>query len=130
MRWLWYAMGGGLPPEYREWVLNDLTARGWWLRQLLRSIVQIVPFAVLILLFLPSEFWVRVLAVLGGACVGMVYAIAYLDEATEHRALKAGYARGTLGAVRAERNAGRIEAQAERYRERYRGEPPTPRSSA
>jgi hypothetical protein len=130
LRWLWYAMGGTLPPKNREWVLHDLTVRTWWLRQLFRSVVQILPVAVLILVFLPSELWVRVLAVVGGLSVGMIYAAAYLEESTEHRALKAGYARGTIKAVREEGGAGAREEAAARYAERYRRDPPpTPRSS-
>jgi hypothetical protein len=62
LRWLWYAMGGGLRPAHRRWVLHDLTVRTWRLQQPFRSIVQILPVAV-------------------------------LEEATEHRALKAGFAR-------------------------------------
>lgn len=90
-RWLWYAMGGGLPARYREWGL---------------------------------------LAVAGGIRVGMIYALAYLDEAGEHRALKAGFARGTVKAVRDDADAGAREAAAARYTQRYRRDAPTtPRSS-
>lgn len=128
MRWLWYAMGGALPSHYRDWVLHDLTTRRWRWRSLFRSLVQILPVGLLILAFLPSELWVRVMAVAGGIWVGMIYALAYLDEASEHRALKAGFARGTAAAVRDEANAGAREASAARYAERYRS--PTPPGSA
>lgn len=67
LRWLWYAMGGGLPPAHRRWVL-------------------------LILVFLPV----------------------------------AGFARGTVKAVRDQADAGTREAAAERYRG---GESPTRRNS-
>jgi len=121
-------MGGGLPAANRDWVLHDLTTRRWRLRQLSRSLVQILPVAVLIVAFLPGELWVRLLAVAGGAWVGMIYALAYLDEATEHRALKAGFARGQVRAVRDEADAETREAAAARYAARYR-RPPTPHSS-
>ncbi len=126
MRWLWYAVGGGLPPRHREWVLHDLTTRRWRLRSLFRSLVQILPAGLLIVAFLPSELWVRLMAVAGGIWVGMIYALAYLDEVSEHRALKAGFARGTVKAVRDEADAVGQEAAA-RYAERYRA--PTPPGS-
>ncbi len=127
LRWLWYAMGGRLPLRYSQWVLRDVTARWWRLRALFRSLVQILPVAVLILVFLPTEPWVRAMACLGGVMVGMIYALAYLDESTESRALKAGFLRGTAQQVRDELRAASPTA---RYGERFRrDEPPTPRSS-
>lgn len=129
LRWLWYAMGGRLPLRYSQWVLRDVTARWWRLRALFRSLVQILPVVVVIYLVLPTEPWVRVMACLGGVFVGMIYALAYLDESTESRALKAGFLRGTAQQVRDERNAGRRASSAARYAERFRrDEPPTPQS--
>lgn len=122
LRWLGYAFGCSLPPRYKEWVLRDLTARGWQLRQLVRSVVQVVPFAAVVVALVPGELWVRLLAVLGGTIVGMIYAAAYVYESTEHRALKAGYRRGTLQQVRDEADAGKRAAADERYALRYRQE--------
>ena len=120
VRWLLYAFGRGLPAEHREWVLHDLTTRTWPARQLLRSVVQVLPFGVLLAAVLPGQLWVRVLAVVGGAMVGMIYAAAYVYETTEHRAIKAGYPRGTLQRIRDAAHAEeRAQAQA-RYNERYR----------
>lgn len=121
LRWSWYAMGGALPARHREWVLHDLTTRTWWLRQLGRSLVQVLPVAVLVLILVPGELWVRVLAVLGGTAVGMIYAVAYLYEATEHRAMKAGYPRGMLQAVRDDARADERLAATLRYVDRRRG---------
>jgi hypothetical protein len=130
LRWFWYALGGGLPSRNREWVLYDVTTRFWRLRALFRSLVQILPVGVLLYVFLPTEPWVRVMAVLGGVFVGMIYALAYLDESTEHRALKAGYRRGTPKAVRDEADVDVRAAAAVRYAERYRdAAAPTPRNS-
>jgi hypothetical protein len=100
LRWLWYAMGGGLPARYRHWVLHDVTTKRWRWRALFRSVVQILPVAVLLYVLLPTEPWVRLMAVGGGLLVGMIYAVAYLEESTEHRAVKAGFARGTAKAIR------------------------------
>ncbi|MCO1655406.1 DUF5313 family protein [Pseudonocardia humida] len=122
VRWLLYAFGRGLPAEHREWVLHDLTTRTWPARQLVRSVVQVLPFALVLAAVLPGELWVRVIAVIGGALVGMIYAVAYLYETTEHRAIKAGYPRGTLQHIRDAAHAEeRARAQA-RYNERYRRE--------
>ena len=41
LQWLWYAYGGGLPERHASWVLHDTTTRTWWLRHLLRAVVQI-----------------------------------------------------------------------------------------
>jgi Family of unknown function (DUF5313) len=120
-------MGGRLPLRYSQWVLHDVTTRWWRLRALFRSLVQILPVAALIYVLLPTEPWVRLMACAGGVFVGMIYALAYLDESSESRALKAGFLRGTAQQVRDERIAGR---RGSRFAEQYRrDEPPTPRSS-
>ena len=49
LRWTWYAFGGKLPDRHREWVLNDVTCRTWWLRHIARSLVQLTPVAILLL---------------------------------------------------------------------------------
>ncbi len=105
-------MGGGLPDRHRDWVLHDVTTKRWRWRALLRSLVQIVPVSVLIYLLLPVEPWVRLMAVGGGLVVGLLYAVAYLEESTEHRAVKAGYPRGTASTVRAAADPGALDEEA------------------
>ena len=39
-RWIWYALGGGLPERNRGWVLHDTTTGTWWLRHIARSLVR------------------------------------------------------------------------------------------
>lgn len=124
MRWLLYALGRGLPPEYREWVLHDVTTRTWVLRHLLRTAVQLLPIAVLLYVLIPGPSWVRGCAVLAGLLLGFFYSVAYLDETTEHRAVKAGYPRGTAAARRDPGGAADREEEARRYAERWRGLPP------
>lgn len=119
-RWLLYAFGRGLPSRYREWVLHDLTTRTWPARQLLRSLVQVLPFAMLVALLVPGALWVRLAAILGGIAIGMIYAVAYLYEATEHRALKAGLSRGALQSIRDDADADEREEARRRYAQRYR----------
>jgi hypothetical protein len=115
LRWLWYSFGGGLPPRYREWVLHDVTARSWALRQALRSLLMVAPLVVIVLIFVPGPFWVRAVSALGGVIMGLIFALGYLVETTEHRLVKAGYPVGTGERVRAERqNRDRSEAVARR----------------
>jgi Family of unknown function (DUF5313) len=120
VRWLLYAFGRKLPVEYRSWVLHDLTTTTWPARQLLRSLIQVLPFGLVLVLALPVEPWVRITAVLGGSLVGMIYAFAFLYETTEHRALKAGYPRGYLKQVREAAHADERAAAQLRYEQRYR----------
>jgi hypothetical protein len=126
--WLRYAFGGGLPPRYRDWVLHDVTTRTWPLRQMLRSVVQLVPIAALLVLVVPGELWVRLVAVLGGALVGMLYAASFVQQTTEHRAMKAGWPPGYAQAVRDRRHEARRAEELIRYVERYRGGPTPPGS--
>ena len=120
LRWLVYAYGAGLPPEYREWVLHDVTARTWQLRHLARAVAQLAPLLLVVYLLLPGPAWVRAMAVLGGALMGLFYSFAYMYESAEHRALKAGYPRGTTTRVRGEADAGARAELDRRYAERWR----------
>ncbi len=119
LRWLWYAMGGGLPFAYAQWVLHDVTTKRWRWRALFRSVVQILPVAVVLYVVLPTPPWVRLMAIGGGLLVGMIYAVAYLEESTENRALKAGFLRGTAATVR-EKAALEARGGKPRFLERYR----------
>jgi Family of unknown function (DUF5313) len=127
LRWLLYAFGKGLPPEHREWVLHDVTARTWALRHLLRTAVQLAPFAVLLYVLIPGSTGVRAAAVAGGLALGVFYSVAYMYETTENRAIKAGYPRGTAREIRDRRGAGGRAEEARRYAERYRNPPPSDR---
>lgn len=120
LRWYWYALGGGLPPRYRDWVLHDVTARSWWQRQIVRALAQALPVALVVGLLIPGSLAIRLMAVVGGVFVAMIYVIAFLDEAVEHRAVKAGFPRGYAKGVRDAANEPGREAAARRYAERYR----------
>jgi hypothetical protein len=125
-RWLLYALGRGLPRQYREWVLYDVTTRTWVLRHLLRASVQLAPVAVLLYLLMPGSPGIRAGAVVGGLLLGFFYSAAYMDETAENRATKAGYARGTAREIRDRRTAVVRDEQARRYAEQYRALPPRP----
>jgi Family of unknown function (DUF5313) len=121
IRWLWYAFGGRLPGEYREWVLHDLTSVTWPLRHLGRLLTQLAPVAGVLVAVLPGPPWVRVMGAVGGSVVGLLYSYVFLYEATERRATKAGYPPGTLQVVREERQAGRaLERAADEFERTWR----------
>ncbi|WP_299955373.1 DUF5313 family protein [uncultured Modestobacter sp.] len=129
LRWLWYALGGGLPARHRSWVLHDTTTGTWAYRHVARAAVQMsIPIA-LVLLLVPGPFWIRGMTALGGVLLGLIFSTAYMTETTENRVRKAGYPAGTAQAVRDEAQLGRqaaetakrraaAEKRAARYRER------------
>jgi hypothetical protein len=119
LHWLWYALGGGLPPRYRDWVLHDATAPLWWLRQLVRALVQALPVAVIVALLIPGSPAIRVMAAAGGMAVAAFYVLGFVDEAVERRVVKAGFPHGYAKAVRERSETSDDEAQ--RYARRYRG---------
>jgi hypothetical protein len=103
LRWLRYAFGGRLPDRYGAWVLQDVTAPTWVLRQIARSLLQMSPLIAAVLIFVPGPFWIRGMSAFGGLIMGLIYSLGYLIETTEHRLVKAGYPVGTGERVRAER---------------------------
>ena len=111
LHWLLYAFGMGLPAANHTWVLHDVTTRTWAVRHMARVVVQILPFAVLLYVFLPGPPWVRVSAVVAGALIGAFYASVYIYETAEHRAVKAGYPVGYAAAVRTEARAAERRAR-------------------
>jgi Family of unknown function (DUF5313) len=115
-----YAFGAGLPVENREWVLLDTTTSTWVLRHFARTTVQLAPFVAALYLLIPGQPWIRAVAVLAGVLLGYFYAAAYLHEAVEHRATKAGYPRGFAAATRAIPRAGANREREERYAARWR----------
>jgi hypothetical protein len=131
-RWLWYAFGGRLPAPHRGWVLHDTTADTWWLRHVLRSLVQMTVPIVAVVVLLPAPWGLRLAAAGGGLFLGMLYSLAYMNETTEHRVMKAGYPAGTAQAARdgsglvrqqeeSERKRVAAAKRAERYRRRAGG---------
>ncbi|MGY1590870.1 DUF5313 family protein [Geodermatophilus sp. SYSU D00708] len=128
-RWLWYALGGGLPERHRGWVLHDTTTGTWGLRHIARMLVQMsIPIA-LIVVFLPAPLGLRAAVAGGGIFLGLIYSLAYMPETTENRVVKAGYPAGTATAVReraarerdlrdSERRRAANARRAARYRDR------------
>lgn len=121
LRWLWFAVGGGLAPRHREWVLHDATCRTWQLRHFARVAVQVSLVTPIILLVVPGPLWVRLLSTLLGWLVALRYGLFIMDGSVEHRVCKAGYPPGTVQRVRDEATSEERAAAALRYARRYRG---------
>jgi hypothetical protein len=126
-RWLWYALGGGLPARHRGWVLHDTTARTWWLRHVARMLVQLAIPIALLMAFLPASWGLRAACAGGGLALALFYSIAYMPEAVENRVVKAGYPVGTAtqhrdaaGLVRQREESDRKRAAAAKRAARYR----------
>jgi Family of unknown function (DUF5313) len=103
IRWVWYALGGGLPREFSPWVLADTTGPTWILRHFTRAVVQMLPLVALCLFAVPLPWAYRISAAAGGLLLGLFFSIAFMTETIEHRARKAGYPPGMAARLRAER---------------------------
>lgn len=102
LQWVWYALGGGLPPALSPWVLADTTGRTWIARHLARAVVQMLP-VVALCVFVPVPLAYRISAAAGGLLLGLLFSMAFMTETIEHRVTKAGFPPGTAGRLRAER---------------------------
>lgn len=125
LRWFWYALGGGLPLEYREWVLHDASCDSWVLRHFVRAFIQIAVVAAPIVLLAPGPGWVRLSALLLGVLVGLQYALWFVDGSVERRVRKAGYPPGAAEVARNELHAEERAAAEARYIARYRPDHPS-----
>jgi len=104
--WLYYQYGGRLPARYREWVLHDGTCRSWFLRVVLRALVQLAPIAAVLVLVLRGLFggpWVLVLgSILLGVLVYLRIALTIAMDAIDSRLVRYGYPPRTGTRVRQE----------------------------
>jgi uncharacterized protein DUF5313 len=119
LRWIWYAFGGTLGSRYREWVLRDLTGRTRWERQFVRAVVQVVPFAVVVLLVLGSG-WIAWAGVGCGMVLSLIYSMAYFDPSVEHRLATYGYPAGTAQRIVTARDDAKHPDRMRRYMQTYR----------
>jgi Family of unknown function (DUF5313) len=115
-RWVWYALGGRLPERNRGWVLHDTTTGTWWLRHIARSLVQMSIPIILVMTLLPAGWGLRAAAAGGGVFLAMIYSLAYMNETTENRVVKAGYPVGTAQTARDRAGLGRQQKESERRR--------------
>jgi len=113
-RWLWYALGGSLPARNRGWVLRDTTVRTWWVRHVVRMLVQLAIPVALIMTFLPASWGLRAACAGGGLALALFYSVCYMPESTENRVVKAGYPAGTATAYRERASLARQQGESER----------------
>ena len=109
LRWLGYAFGARLPTDYGPWVLHDLTARTWFLRQAARVFVQAAPlYGVLLVIGLalvPVPWWTVVLVLTLGLAAGMFHGLSIAPESCEVHLVKHGFRAETGREMRARRRA-------------------------
>jgi len=102
--WLYYQFTGVLPASYREWVLHDATCRSWFLRVVLRALIQAAPVLGLLVFVLRGLLGGPWLLVLGSLLLGLlVYlriALTVAMDSLDSRLLRYGYPPGHATAVR------------------------------
>ena len=101
--WLWYAFGGGLPPQLSQWVLRDTTGQNWWVRHIGRALLQMAPLIAAVVTFLPGPLDLRIYCAVLGFLTGLIWALSTMWSTTEHRLIKAGFTPGEAEQARAER---------------------------
>lgn len=122
--WLWYAWGGRLPQRYREWVLHDVTARTWMLRQMARTIV--LTLTVVAVVFVPLVLlvhvvlWLAIAAVVLGVLVSVYYSMSYAWESGDARLTRYGYPAGYGSDVRRRNAEERHRETQEKYNAAWR----------
>jgi hypothetical protein len=100
---VWFALGGSLPLDYREWVLHDATVRTWLLRHIARVAVRTsLPLAAafIALHFLGGPLWLILLALLLGLLTGLYIAASYATESVDARLQHYGYPAGFASGIR------------------------------
>jgi hypothetical protein len=118
LQWLRYAFGAGLPSGLREWVLHDTTGPTWIWRHFARSLVQIAPIIALVVVFVPGAAWIRIVAVVAGGLMALLFSLAYMVESNDWRLAKAGYPAGLGERIRQERATRKQSSDAAARRER------------
>lgn len=118
--WLWYTFGGSLGPRYGQWVLHDTTCRTRWLRQAARAVVQVAPFAALVLTVAAKSNWLTWAAIGLGLLLALWYSLAYIDSIAEWRLAGHGYTPGTLRSALRERAQREGAERIARYLQTYR----------
>ena len=93
-QWLWYAFWGRLSSRHDSWVLYDATCSTWVFRHVGRLLtVAALPVAA-VLVFLPGALHVRVLTAVVAGLGGFLFAVVWVNEATEQRIIRAGWRPG------------------------------------
>ncbi len=97
--------------------MHDVTCRTWALRHVARSLVQVAPVAILLLVFLGPS-WITYVGIAGGIIMALIYSVAYIEETSAHRLVKHGYPAGIGSEVRMRRS--KRAAKEQHYNAVYR----------
>jgi hypothetical protein len=108
VRWLWYTLGGGIGPRYREWVVHDVTSRSRWLRQVGRTLVQAATVGALLILVLGFG-WITWVSLISGLLLALMYYGVFFEAFAEHRLFQHGYPWGTAERIVHERDRRRSQ---------------------
>lgn len=122
LRWLWYAIGGGLPSRYSAWVLHDTTTGTWIVRHIARSLILLAVPVLLVIFLLPASTGIKLLIALTAGGCGLMFQLVHTIETTERRAIRAGFSPGTAEATRHQRavNTQRLANERRRVRNEAR----------
>jgi uncharacterized protein DUF5313 len=117
-RFLWYCVGGALPPENHSWVLHDVTCRTWIARHFARWTMVILPVFALYLAVAPLDFSLRLYTGIAVALALYLMAMVFILIDSDRRAVRAGYAYSQPSAVRSANSVARQRAANYQRRER------------
>lgn len=91
LRWLWFVVWGPLPERHRVWVLYDATCWTWVLRHVARLVLLATVPTTAILIWLPGPLGLRGLTAFVAASGALLFTAIWVNEATEHRLVQAGW---------------------------------------
>jgi hypothetical protein len=103
LRWLWFVVWGPLPERNRVWVLYDATCWTWVLRHVARLLLLTALPTTAILIWLPAPLGLRGLTAFVAGFCALLFTAIWVNEATEHRLVQAGWRWGIGPEVRAAR---------------------------
>jgi hypothetical protein len=103
LRWIGYALGTGLPERHDTWVLFDCTSRTWGWRHFARAMTQLSIPIVAVLFLIPGPASIRVVMIVAGTFMGLIWSFGYMNETIDHRLTKAGYPAGLGEKLRSDR---------------------------
>jgi hypothetical protein len=103
LRWLWFVVWGPLPERNRIWVLYDATCWTWVVRHVARLLLLTAVPTTAILIWLPAPIGLRGLTAFVAGFCALLFTAIWVNEATEHRLVQAGWRWGIGPDVRAAR---------------------------
>jgi hypothetical protein len=122
VRWLCFQYGVRLPARYRDWVLHDATCRTWLPRVLVRTLIQLTPAFVVLLVVLPliGGAWPIALgAILLGVLVSLRLTLANAAESVDGRLVRYEFPPGHGTEARKQANAAANADEEARYRDKW-----------